>query len=132
MHASSFGREPNYDVLFVLQDHIPGTLFSECRARLDGSIDGRDLIKLVAVVVAVTSGTISPSPNTVFIVGRRKSRVGTVVDFGGVSKEISLGILSGVKTGDYVLVHAGFAIGRVKQEEAEQTLKALEELKEVL
>ena len=54
-----------------------------------------------------------------------------VVDFGGVSKEISLGILSNVRKGDYVLVHAGFAIGRVKKEEAEDTLAAIEELKDV-
>jgi hydrogenase expression/formation protein HypC len=51
------------------------------------------------------------------------------VDFGGVAREISLGILSGVKKGDYVLVHAGFAIGKVKKEEAEDTLKVLKELK---
>ncbi len=54
-----------------------------------------------------------------------------VVDFGGVSKEISLGILSGVKKNDYVLVHAGFAIGRVEKAEAEDTLGILEELKKI-
>lgn len=54
-----------------------------------------------------------------------------VVDFGGVSRQISLGILSGVKKGDYVLVHAGFAIGKVDRVEAEDTLKLLEELKKV-
>ncbi len=54
-----------------------------------------------------------------------------LVDFGGVQKKISLGILDGVKIGDYVLVHAGFAIGKVKKAEAEDTLKALDELKEV-
>ncbi|MFH1238531.1 MAG: HypC/HybG/HupF family hydrogenase formation chaperone [bacterium] len=53
------------------------------------------------------------------------------VDFGGVSKKISLGILSGVKKGDYVLVHAGFAIGKVDKTEAEDTLKTLQELKEI-
>lgn len=52
------------------------------------------------------------------------------VDFGGVSKKISLGILDGVKRGDYVLVHAGFAIGKVGKEDAEDTLKVLRELKE--
>lgn len=52
-----------------------------------------------------------------------------IVDFGGVQKKISLGILDGVKAGDYVLIHAGFAIGKVKNAEAEDTLKALEELK---
>ncbi len=54
-----------------------------------------------------------------------------IVDFGGVSREISLGILSGVKTNDYVLVHAGFAIGKVEKSEAEDTLKLLRELEEV-
>ncbi len=55
-----------------------------------------------------------------------------VVDFGGVSREVSLGILSGVQRGDYVLVHAGFAIGKVERQEAEDTLRALQELKEAL
>lgn len=53
-----------------------------------------------------------------------------IVDFGGVRKRISLGILSGVKRGDYVLIHAGFAIGKIKNKDAEDTLKALKELKE--
>lgn len=52
-----------------------------------------------------------------------------VADFGGIKKEISLGILEGVKEGDYVLVHAGFAIGKVKKHKAEDILKALTELK---
>ena len=55
-----------------------------------------------------------------------------VVDFGGVTKQISLGILEGVKVGDYVLVHAGFAIGKVEKEEAEDTLKLLQELKDTI
>jgi len=54
-----------------------------------------------------------------------------VVDFGGVAREISLGILSGVEKGDYVLVHAGFAIGKVSELEAQDTLKLLEELRQV-
>ena len=54
-----------------------------------------------------------------------------VVDFGGVRKEISLGIVEGVHKDDYVLVHAGFAIGKVERQEAEDTLKILEELRAV-
>ncbi|NQT22442.1 MAG: HypC/HybG/HupF family hydrogenase formation chaperone [Candidatus Omnitrophica bacterium] len=54
------------------------------------------------------------------------------VDFGGIQKNISLGILSGVKKGDYVLVHAGFAIGKVSKEDALDTSLALKELKDVL
>ena len=55
-----------------------------------------------------------------------------IVDFGGVFKEISLGILNNVKLGDYVLVHAGFAIGKVEKAEAEDTLKAIKELKSTI
>ena len=55
-----------------------------------------------------------------------------LVDFGGVKKRISLGILSRVKVGDHVLVHAGFAIGKVSDEEAAETRRALEELDEAL
>ena len=53
------------------------------------------------------------------------------VDFGGVQKRISLGVLEGVKIGDHVLIHAGFAIGKVGKLEAEDTFRALEELRKV-
>ena len=53
-----------------------------------------------------------------------------IVDFGGVRKRISLGITDGVNKGDYVLVHAGFAIGKVDKPQAEDTLRALEELRD--
>ena len=56
-----------------------------------------------------------------------EKRVATV-DFGGVTKKISLGIMSGVKKGDYVLVHAGFAIGKVGKAEAEDTRKVIDEI----
>lgn len=55
-----------------------------------------------------------------------------LVDFGGVQKRISLGILDGVKIGDYVLIHAGFAIGKVDKSDAMGTLKALKELEDVI
>ena len=55
-----------------------------------------------------------------------------IVDFGGARKEISLGILSGVKKGDYVLVHAGFAIGKVDKAEARDTQAALDKLKQTI
>jgi len=55
-----------------------------------------------------------------------------VVDFGGIAKRISLGILDDCKVGDYVLIHAGFAIGKVEKEEAEDTFSALRELEEAI
>ena len=60
---------------------------------------------------------------------QKVEKMNAIVDFGGVAKRISLGIIDGVKKGDYVLIHAGFAIGKVEKEEAEDTLKILEELR---
>ena len=54
------------------------------------------------------------------------------VDFSGVVKKVSLGILKDVNIGDYVLVHAGFAIGKLESQEAQDTLKLLNELKQAV
>ena len=45
-----------------------------------------------------------------------------VVDVGGVRKTISLALLDGVSTGDYVIVHVGYALTRLDPDEAERTL----------
>ena len=50
------------------------------------------------------------------------------VDFGGVVREASLAYLPEAVVGDYVLVHAGFAISRLDEEEARATLLLLAEL----
>lgn len=50
------------------------------------------------------------------------------VDVGGTKKEASLMLLEGASVGDYVIVHAGFAIEKVDEEEAEETLKIVDEL----
>ncbi len=44
------------------------------------------------------------------------------VDFGGVTRVISLALLPETVVGDYVLVHTGYAIQKVDREEAEKTL----------
>lgn len=59
-------------------------------------------------------------------------RDSALADFGGVEKKISLGVLSGIRKGDYVLVHAGFAIGKLRSREARDTFKALKAIKEVM
>ncbi len=53
-----------------------------------------------------------------------------VVEIGGVRKVVSLMLLDGAEVGDYVLVHAGFAMEKVDREEAERTLALLEEAAE--
>ncbi len=50
------------------------------------------------------------------------------VDFGGIAREACLAYLPETKVGDYVLVHAGFAISAVDEEEARQTLSDLERM----
>jgi hydrogenase expression/formation protein HypC len=50
------------------------------------------------------------------------------VDVGGTRKDASLMLLDEASLGDYVIVHAGFAIEKVDEEEAEKTLKMVDEL----
>lgn len=47
------------------------------------------------------------------------------VDFGGVRKEACLAYAPDVELGDYVIVHVGFAISKVDEEEALRTLELL-------
>jgi hydrogenase expression/formation protein HypC len=48
------------------------------------------------------------------------------VDFGGVRKDACLAYLPEVAVGDYVIVHVGFAISRVDEDEALRTLEVLD------
>jgi hydrogenase expression/formation protein HypC len=45
-----------------------------------------------------------------------------VVDVGGVRKEISLALVEGVKPGDFVILHVGYALQVIDPAEAEKTL----------
>ena len=51
-------------------------------------------------------------------------------EIGGVERTISLALTPEARVGDYVLIHTGFAIGVVDEEEAQETLRLLEELAE--
>jgi len=53
------------------------------------------------------------------------------VDFGGVSRDACMAYLPDAKPGEYVLVHVGFAISSVDEEEALRTLADLAELDEI-
>jgi hydrogenase expression/formation protein HypC len=52
-------------------------------------------------------------------------------NFGGIVKQVCLEYTPEVKVGDYVLVHVGFALGRVDEEEARRTYAALEALQQL-
>ena len=53
------------------------------------------------------------------------------VDFGGVGKEVCLSLEPETQVGDYVLVHVGFAISRIDEDEAQQTLELLAQMGEL-
>jgi len=53
------------------------------------------------------------------------------VELGGVRRRVNTCLLTGPDTtapGEYVLVHVGFALSRVSEEEAQQTLRILEQM----
>jgi len=52
------------------------------------------------------------------------------VEVGGVRRNINIGMLDkeDARIGDYVLIHVGFAMSKIDEKEAEDTLRLLEEL----
>jgi hydrogenase expression/formation protein HypC len=52
-------------------------------------------------------------------------------DFGGIIKSVCLEYTPEVNCGDYVLVHVGFALGKVDEAEAQRTYDALEAMNQL-
>ena len=50
------------------------------------------------------------------------------VQFGGIVRQVRLDFVPEAATGDYVLVHVGFAISKIDEEEAQRTYKLLAEM----
>ena len=50
------------------------------------------------------------------------------VQFGGIVRTASLDLVPEAEIGDYVLVHVGYAISKIDEEEARKTMEALEQL----
>jgi hydrogenase expression/formation protein HypC len=51
-----------------------------------------------------------------------------IVDLGGVRKEISIDLVDDAQVDDYVIIHVGYAIGKIDPEEAQRTLALFAEL----
>ena len=58
---------------------------------------------------------------------RIENGMGTI-DMDGTQREVSLLLQEDARVGDYVIVHAGFAIHRVDEEEARESLKFLRQM----
>jgi hydrogenase expression/formation protein HypC len=52
------------------------------------------------------------------------------VDVAGVRRNVNIGLLDSGAPGDWVLIHVGFALSKVDEDEAQATLRLLEELGE--
>ena len=53
------------------------------------------------------------------------------LDFGGIEQLVALDMLDNVAPGDYLMVHAGFAIEIVDKDQAQETLKLVKELEDL-
>jgi len=51
-----------------------------------------------------------------------------IAEIGGIEKEISIALVDDLKVGDYVIVHAGFAIEKLDEKEALETLELIREI----
>ena len=51
-----------------------------------------------------------------------------IVNLGGIEKEISIALLEQVGVGDYVILHVGFALTKLDEQEAQKTLRLFAEM----
>jgi len=50
-----------------------------------------------------------------------------IVEYTGIKREVGLDLLEDVKVDDWVIIHTGFAISKLNEEEAQETLSLLKE-----
>ena len=53
------------------------------------------------------------------------------VEFGGIAKDICLAYVPEAQVGDYVLVHVGFAISRIDEQEAQEIFTYIQQIEEL-
>ncbi|MFE3581581.1 HypC/HybG/HupF family hydrogenase formation chaperone [Streptomyces vinaceus] len=67
-------------------------------------------------------------PGRVIDIGEKDGTRMATVDFGGVVKEVCLEYLPDLQVGEYAIVHVGFALQRLDEESARQTLELFAQL----
>ena len=67
-------------------------------------------------------------PGKIVEIYERDGTLMSKVDFGGVQQEVCLATTPEAQVGQYVIVHAGFALNLLSAEEAQETLRLLNEL----
>ena len=66
-------------------------------------------------------------PGQIVEITDEANRLATV-DVVGVRRTVNVGLIDDVEPGDWVLIHVGFALSRVDEEEAAATLRLLERM----
>jgi hydrogenase expression/formation protein HypC len=54
-----------------------------------------------------------------------------IADFMGVKKQVAIDLLEDVKTGDFIIVHAGFAISKLSEKDANETIGYFKQIAEI-
>jgi hydrogenase expression/formation protein HypC len=67
-------------------------------------------------------------PGRVLSIAEKDGTLMAEADFGGVRKDVCLQYLPDVAVGEYVMVHVGFAIQRLDEQSAQETLATFEKL----
>ena len=51
-----------------------------------------------------------------------------IINLGGITKDISIALVKEIRVGDYVIIHAGYALTRLDEHEAQKTLSLFAEM----
>jgi len=70
-------------------------------------------------------------PGKIIEIYERNSLPMAKIDFGGISKEACLAYTPEAKVGQYALIHVGFALSIMNEEEAQETLALLREMSDL-
>lgn len=70
-------------------------------------------------------------PGQVIEIDKHSTPLMGVVNFGGIRKQVCLDLVPEVKTGEYVIVHVGFAISKLDEKEALQVFEYLSMIDEI-
>jgi hydrogenase expression/formation protein HypC len=67
-------------------------------------------------------------PGKIIKIYEKDSLLMGTIDFGGIRREVCMSYVPEAQVGQYALVHVGFAISLMDEEEAQETLKLLQEI----
>lgn len=67
-------------------------------------------------------------PGKILEIKETDGNITGIVDFSGVKTEVSLSLIENPEINDYVIVHAGFALNKINETEALETIRLIKEL----